>query len=203
MKKYFALFGLTLAAFAFTCKEKQMLEIGAKAPMTDYKMKDVSGKSYSLADLKKENGLLVIFSCNTCPFVLGWEDQYPKLKKVADENKIGMVLINSNEAKRGDDDSMDAMKEHHKKANYNMPYVVDVNHRLADVFGAKTTPHVYLFNGDMRLAYRGLINNRYDNRSREVTETYLEDALTNLAAGKNINLAITQEKGCSIKRIKA
>ncbi len=207
MKKYFTLSVVALAlaflAYAFKGDSGKMLEIGEKAPMTNYEMKDISGESYSLTDLKDENGLLVIFTCNTCPFVLGWEDQYPKLKELADEKNIGMILVNSNEAKRKKDDSMEAMKKHYKEANYNMPYVVDVNHKLADAFGAKTTPHVYLFNKDMKLAYRGLINDRYDTRSREVSKTYLEDALSGLAAGKKISPAVTEEKGCSIKRLKA
>src|SRR5215510_2338566 len=102
------------ASYAFRLSEEkyEMLAIGTKAPKTDVKMKDISGKSVSLNDIKKTNGLLVIFSCNTCPFVLAWEDRYPSLGEQCTKSNIGMVLINSNEARRKGDDSMDEMKKH-------------------------------------------------------------------------------------------
>jgi hypothetical protein len=101
-----------LMAFA---GDKEQLPIGTKAPMPDYEMVDVSGKTYTLNSLAKKNGLLVIFSCNTCPFVIGWEDQYPMLGTTAERADIGMVLVNSNEAKRPGDDSMEEMKKHFTK----------------------------------------------------------------------------------------
>lgn len=181
-----------------------MLQIGAEAPLPAYKMKDViSGEKLSLRDLKKENGLLVIFSCNTCPFVLGWEDQYPGLGKLTREQKIGMVLVNSNQAKRNDEDSEKAMKEHYKQAGYNVPYVIDEDSKLADAFGGKTTPHVFLFNSEMKLVYRGSINDKYEERGEEVSKHYLKNALKALAEGRQIEPAETRQIGCSIKRVKA
>lgn len=178
------------------------LSIGDKAPMTSVKMKEVAGEQVSLDDLKKENGLLVIFSCNTCPFVLAWEDQYPRLGDLTSDNKIGMVLVNSNEAKRKGDDAMSAMKEHARKAGYNCPYVVDSGSKLADAFGAQTTPHVYLFNEDMELVYRGSINDKFEGKDKTAKKFYLEGAIQNLVQGKQIDPADTREIGCSIKRVK-
>jgi len=166
-------------------------------------MKDISGKSLSLNDAKGENGLLVIFSCNTCPFVLGWEDQYPELGKLSKENKIGMVLVNSNEAKRAGEDSMEEMKKHFETAGYNTPYVIDADHKLADAMGAKTTPHVYLFDKDMTLVYRGAINDKYENKEKTATKFYLNDAIAQLVKGKKIDNPVTTERGCSIKRVKS
>lgn len=199
---------LTLAtivsgAILFSFAGSGSLEIGDKAPMAEQKMKDVSGESYSLEDLKKKNGLLVIFSCNTCPFVIGWEDQYPKLGELTKSNDIGMVLVNSNEAKRKKDDSMEEMKEHYKEASYNTPYVVDENNRLADAFGAQTTPHVYLFDGDMKLIYKGAINDKYEGRNKTATKSFLEDAIGKFLKGEEIDPATTKHRGCSIKRAKA
>ena len=204
MKKlgtFLAVAATALFAFAFTAGA--MLEIGQKAPLSDTKMTDVSGKEYSLNDLKKENGLLVVFSCNTCPFVLGWEDQYPELGKLTKKNKIGMMLINSNEAKRGNEDSMTEMKDHYQDAGYNTPYVIDENHKLADAMGAKTTPHVYLFNKNMELVYRGAINDKFENKEKTATKFYLNDAMEQLVKGEKIENPVTTERGCSIKRVKA
>ncbi len=92
------------------------LEIGAEAPLTDKMMMDVSGEELSLNNLKLENGLCVIFSCNTCPFVVGsagsagWEGRYNTITKDCAQYKVGMVLVNSNEARRNEGDSMDDMK---------------------------------------------------------------------------------------------
>ena len=191
-------FGLVSLAFK---GDQPMLAFGASAPMADLKMDDVSGAKYSLQELKKENGLLVIFSCNTCPFVLGWEDQYPRLKAAADEQNIGMVLINSNEKKREGDDSMAEMQAHAKEANYSMPYVIDNNNKLADAFGARTTPHVFMFDGNLKLVYRGSINDKYENRSKEAEDEYLMQAIEALGSGSEISPADTRELGCSIKRI--
>lgn len=191
---------LTAGAFVAFAPAFNTLEIGDEAPMTDVEMSATDGQSYSLEDLQKDNGLLVIFSCNTCPFVLAWEDQYPKLGTLTRENDLGMVLVNSNEAKRKDDDSMEAMKAHYTKAGYNTPYVLDANHKLADAFGARTTPHVFLFNEDMELVYRGSINDMYEDRGKKVNKTYLEDAINNLVEGEDISPSSTKEYGCTIKR---
>lgn len=190
---------LTLISFKST---DSALSLGDKAPLADLKMLEISGEEASLNDMKKENGLLVVFSCNTCPFVLAWEDQYPRLGKLTEDNKIGMVLVNSNEAKRKDEDSMSAMKEHARKAGYNCPYVIDKDNRLANAFGAQTTPHVYLFNADMELVYRGSINDKFEQRDKTAKKFYLDDAIGNLLNGKEIDPADTREIGCSIKRIK-
>ena len=177
------------------------LAIGEKAPLQDVKMKDISGEQWSLNDLKKENGLLVIYSCNTCPFVIAWEDRYPELGEFCKANNIGMVLVNSNVAKRDGDDSFDNMKSHAKEKGYNTAYVIDENAALADAMGARTTPHVFLFNKNMELAYRGAIDDNHKS-ANEVSTPYLNLAIENLANGKTINPAETKALGCSIKRIK-
>tara|TARA_R110002072_G_scaffold44651_1_gene124698 strand:+ start:2226 stop:2849 length:624 start_codon:yes stop_codon:yes gene_type:complete len=203
MKKFLAgilAAGLIFTAFSFS--KNELLGIGEKAPLMDTKMPDVSGKEYSLNDLKKENGLLVIFSCNTCPYVIAWEDTYPELGKLTQSNNVGMALVNSNEAKRNGDDSMDEMKNHFKKAGYNSAYVIDSKSMLADAFGARTTPHVYLFNSDMELVYRGAIDNKYETQDDVATKFYLNDAINALAKGEKINPAETKQTGCSIKRVR-
>lgn len=190
------------SGFSFMPGE-EMLPIGVKAPRADYAMQNIDGSTLSLEDVKKENGLLVVFSCNTCPFVLAWEDQYPKLGKMAAENNIGMVLVNSNAAKRDNADSMEAMEAHYGKAGYNVPYVIDKNSVLANAFGARTTPHVYLFDSEMALRYRGSINDKYENKDKVARTPYLKNAIDNLVKGNKIEPAKTKEIGCSIKRTKA
>jgi hypothetical protein len=180
----------------------ETLNVGDTAPMQNSEMKGTDSKMHSLKSSAKENGLLVIFSCNTCPFVIAWEDQYPVLGKKAKENKIGMLLVNSNEAKRSGDDSMDQMVVHYKEAGYNTPYVLDAGHKLADAFGARTTPHVFLFDKDMKLVFKGSINDMYESREKTINNKYTENAMRQLAAGEAITTPSSKEYGCSIKRMK-
>jgi thioredoxin-related protein len=164
-------------------------------------MMDVSDEKMSLKEVTSEQGLLVIFSCNTCPFVVMWEDRYAQLEEKCAETGLGMVYINSNQAKRDGDDSVEAMKAHAKKMDYSYPYLIDENSALANAFGAKTTPHIYLFNKDNELVYKGAIDDNYKN-IEAVKEPYLLNAIDELLAGKKISLAETKAVGCSIKRVK-
>ncbi|GET33349.1 thioredoxin family protein [Prolixibacter bellariivorans] len=201
MKKLILFVALMTVASLYAAAQVHLpdFKIGQKAVLTDVKMKDVSGKEYDLNDLKKANGLVVIFSCNTCPFVKMWEDRYPEIKKWADEHQVGMVLVNSNYTKRDGADSFEAMKEHAKEHNYTMPYVVDKDSRLANAFDAKTTPHVFLFDKDFTLVYKGAIDDNYQS-AENVKRAYLKNAIWELAAGKMVAKSETPPVGCSIKR---
>jgi hypothetical protein len=206
MKKLTTLLLLaTIGFFTYSFKggeEYQTIEIGTKAPMLDYEMKGTDGESHSLESLAESNGILVIFSCNTCPFVIKWEDRYPALAELAAENEIGFVLVNSNEAKRDGEDSIEEMLSHAEEKGYsNVPYVVDENSKLANAFGGKTTPHVFLFNAEMELVYEGAIDDNLDDASA-VKKPYLMNAIENMAEGKEIDPKNTKAIGCSIKRVK-
>jgi hypothetical protein len=183
------------------------LAIGSKAPLADVLMMNVNGTQMSLNTAAGPNGLLVVFSCNTCPFVVGngeksdgWEGRYNETAIFAKENGVSMVLVNSNEAKRDNHDSMDAMQAHAKENNYGMPYLLDANHQLADAFGAMKTPHVYLFDGDMNLVYRGSIDDNVSD-AEAVSERYVQDAITAVVNGEPVDVAETKAIGCSIKRV--
>lgn len=175
------------------------LAIGDKAVLTDVKMEDVSGVNISLADAKKENGILVLFSCNTCPFVMKWESRYPELKSWADKNKVGMVVLNSNHQKHDGEESLEAMAIHSKEKGYNFYYLIDKESAIANAFGGQTTPHAFLFNNKMELVYKGAIDDSYKSAD-EVKQPYLKDAISNLSTGKEIVVTETKPVGCSIKR---
>lgn len=199
--KMIALTAVTTMALGFVAAVPE-LNIGDAMPMTDVPMQDISGDAYTLSKLKQDNGLLVIFSCNTCPFVLQWEDRYNELYDLAKKNNIGMVLINSNEAKRNGDDSLEEMKAKAKEQGYKMHYVVDKDHKVADAFGARTTPHIYLFDEAGKLAYRGLIDDNGKDKNA-VEAPYLKNAITAMASGSKIEPETTKAVGCSIKRVGA
>ena len=178
-----------------------MLEIGQDAPLTDYKMKDISGEDVTLNQIKEKNGLLVIFSCNTCPFVIKWEDRYPGLAKQCSAGKIGMIAVNSNEARRDGDDSMEKMQAHATEKGYNFFYTVDDKSELAYAFGATHTPEIFLFDKDLKLTYTGSIDDNLKSAAN-VKNHYLEDAIKNQIDGKPIDPNKTKAIGCSIKKVK-
>lgn len=201
---------ITLFTMAFTLVQPEEkttgLSIGDKAPLTDTEMKATDDQSYTLAKLVGKKGIVVVFSCNTCPFVVGsenfagWEGQYNSLHEQATAAGIGFVLVNSNEAKRAGDDSMEAMKVHATEKAYTMNYLLDENSALANAFGAKTTPHVYFFNENMELIYQGAIDNTVDGK-RKKDENYLQLAMRSHTTGQKIIENTTPPRGCSIKRV--
>jgi thioredoxin-related protein len=188
-----------LLLLSITVQAQPTLALGSDLPMADHAMEDVSGRNLTLNAAAKSNGLLVIFSCNTCPWVARWEDRYADISQIAQFNSVGMIAVNSNEAYRDRGDGMEEMIRYANKANYNFPYVLDRNHEVADAFGAKSTPHIFLFNADMELIYTGSID---DNASRAeaVTQYFLKDAIEKMVAGQQILNATTETLGCSIKR---
>lgn len=204
----FAVLGLAGSFSAQQVQEDiQTAELGAVLPMADVVMDNANGESTSINGAKGKNGVVVIFSCNTCPFVVGgesfggWEKTYNDVAAKAKALGYKVILVNSNEAKREGDDSFEKMKERAAAQGYTMPYVVDVDSKLANALGAKTTPHVFVFSADNKLVYTGMIDNSVDNK-RKTEIAYLIDALTELSAGKTITTATTPPRGCSIKRKK-
>ena len=174
------------------------LEIGAKAPMTDVEVKDISGEMITLEEVAGEKGLLVIFSCNTCPWVERWEDRYNPHAKLAEENGIGTIALNPNTAYRDRGDGFEDMKERAKQQGYEFYYALDKNSEMAKAFGATRTPHIFLFNADMELVYRGAIDDNARS-AEDVKEPYLKNAIKALGGGEEISVKTSKSLGCTIK----
>ncbi|MGB3947291.1 MAG: thioredoxin family protein [Bacteroidia bacterium] len=189
----------TVMVTAFKPDTTTELAIGAKIPKPDYKMLDVSGKEISLNDAKGENGLLVIFSCNTCPYVKLSETRIKEVAAFAKRNKVGMILVNSNEAQREAEDSFEEMKKYAQAQKYDFYYTVDKNSQLADAFGATRTPHVFLFDKNA-LAYKGAIDDNIRDAA-SVKDAFLKDAIVAIGSGKAVKTTSSKSVGCSIKRV--
>ena len=184
--------------FSLASIQAAELGIGSQMPNTDYLLNDISGNQITLNEIKGENGTLVIFSCNTCPWVIRWEDRYVEIANSYLKKGIGMIAINSNVARFNGDDSLYKMKKHAKEKKYNFPYAQDPKAKLAYAFGATKTPHVYLFNDKDNLVYRGAI----DDNARDadaVEEPFLSNAIDQLLAGQKIKKTTSKAIGCSIK----
>lgn len=176
------------------------LPLGASIPKADLQLKDVSGKEITLSTARRKNGLLVMFSCNTCPYVIKNQSRTASLSNYALQKEVGVVLLNSNEAARNGADSYEAMRKYAAGQKYKWIYAVDEGSVLADAFGASRTPETYLFNGEGKLVYHGAID---DNPSDEsaVNRHHLKVAINELVAGKDIAVKTSRSVGCSIKRL--
>jgi hypothetical protein len=176
------------------------LPLGAPIPKPEFKMKDVTGKEVSLNDAKTEKGLLVMFSCNTCPWVIKNQSRTNEVCKYALDNGIGVAILNSNEAKRGDDDSFEDMKAYANSQGYKWNYLVDQNSTLADAFGANRTPECFLFNASGKLVYHGAIDDNPNDESA-VSRKHLKVAMDEMNAGKDVSVKESRSLGCTIKRL--
>jgi thioredoxin-related protein len=201
MKKLF-LFLSSFAVLALTSfVAPDELPIGAALPKTNVLLKDVSGKEVSLKDVKKQNGLLVMFSCNTCPYVIKNQPRTKEIAAFAQQNNIGVILINSNEGQRSSDDSFEAMKQYSKDQGYNWYYVVDKKSELADAFGANKTPECFLFNKEEKLVYHGAIDDNPGGEIGEVGRKHLKEAINEMLSNKDITVKTSRSVGCTIKRV--
>ena len=199
MKKIFFAFAAvaSIAALAFTTGDP--LQIGYSMPKANLKMKDVSGREISMKEAINENGVLVMFSCNTCPYVIKNQQRTLAISEYAIKKRIGVILLNSNEAYRDNDDSFEAMKQYAKQQGYQWSYVVDKNHEVADAFGANRTPECFLFNKDLKLVYHGAIDDSPADVSA-IKRNHLQEAINELVAGIDITVKESRSVGCTIKR---
>ena len=184
-----------LAAFKYL----SVLPIGSDLPKGDLRMKDIRNEDVSMKDAKRKNGLLVMFSCNTCPYVIKNQERTKAICKYALQNNIGVILLNSNEDQRTGDDSFGAMQQYAKDQNYEWYYVVDKNNEIADAFGANRTPENFLFNKDLKLVYHGAIDDNPTDAAN-VSRQHLKEAMNDLLAGKDIAVKESRSMGCVIKR---
>lgn len=176
------------------------LPIGATLPKAEDKLKDFSGKEITLKSAMKENGLLVMFSCNTCPVVINNQSRTNEICQYALTKNVGVVLLNSNEANRGGSESLKAMQEYANSQNYQWFYAEDKNNVLADAFGASRTPECFLFNKEGKLVYHGAIDDNPSDAG-SVSRRHLKEAIDESAAGKEVTVKTSKSVGCGIKRI--
>jgi peroxiredoxin len=189
---------VVIAAAGMHATAADPLSIGAKAPATDVKMKNVDGSMVSIADAMGDKGTLVIFTCNHCPFVKAWQDRIVELGNTFVDKGIGVIAINSNDPGHHAEDGFDHMVERAKKQGMKYPYVVDADSGVAKAFGATRTPEVFLFDGEGKLVYHGTIDDNAQDPEK-VDKHYLRDALRAVANGNEVPEATTKAFGCGIK----
>lgn len=174
------------------------LRLGWEAP--DFELKDTEGDFWNLSKFSDYKGLLVVFTCNHCPYAkAAWPLLVDLHEMYADE--VGFVAINSNDAIAYPEDSFENMKKFKDENQILFPYLYDEFQETAEDYFAQCTPDVYLFNnldGVFQLFYHGRINDNWKN-PEEVKEHSLEDAIVLMLDGKNSPQNQLPSIGCSIK----
>ncbi len=172
------------------------LEPGQKA--IDFKLPSTEGKEYSLSDFEKFKYLVIFFTCNHCPYVIGSDET---TRKTADKFiKKGVVFagINSNSENTYPEDSFPNMVERMKKHAFPWVYLYDKSQEVAKAYGALRTPHFYVFNDERKLVYTGRgVDSPRD--TSKMTINNLDLALQELTGGKPVSVPVTNPIGCNIK----
>jgi peroxiredoxin len=190
--------GICVAAALVSAAAATALEIGDKAPMSSVKMRNVDGRELSLAESAGPKGLLVVFTCNHCPWARAWEERIVALGNAGRGQGIGVLAVNSNDTAGYPEDGYEQMQARAKEKGYEFPYVVDATSGVARAFGATRTPEAYLFDAQGRLVYTGAIDDNAKDPDA-VKAHYLKDALDAIAGARPVALAKTKALGCSIK----
>lgn len=196
MKKLLLLSGILLGlSFAVAAQ----LKPGDEA--VPFTLKNVDGKMVSLSDYNDQEGVIVVFTCNPCPFSKAYEDRIIQLHKRYASSGYPVVAINPNDEVASPDDTFEKMKARAGEKNFPFPYLKDDTQEIYKAYGATRTPHVFLLNNDngtFRVAYIGAIdNNAMDERS--VSEKYVEQAIASLISGKKPDPETVRAIGCTIK----
>ena len=171
------------------------LEIGDSA--INFNLKGIDGKTYSLDSFKGKKILVIIFSCNHCPYVRAYEDRIKQIQKDYKDN-VQVVCINSNNDKNYPEDSYKNMIKRAKEKKYNFPYLRDDTQEVARAYGGEVTPDVFVFSQNRTLEYRGRIDDNWENPD-DVTSDDLRNALNEMLAGEEIKVKDVRAIGCSIK----
>jgi peroxiredoxin len=165
---------------------------------TDFSLKGVDGKMYSMSDYSKAKGFIIIFTCNHCPYAVMYEDRINDLSKKYSELGYVLLAINPNDPEVQPKDSYSLMIEKAKEKSFVFPYLFDEGQKVYPIYGATKTPHVYLLDNKRIVRYIGAIDDNAQDATL-VTEKYLENAISSLEKGVKPNPEVTKAIGCSIK----
>ena len=171
------------------------LELGKRAP--DFDLLGVDGRRYSLDSFADKRALVIIFSCNHCPYVKAYEDRMVSIQKDYAPKGVQLVAINSNDEKAYPEDSFPEMVRRAKEKGFTFPYLRDETQATVTSYGAVCTPHVFAFDQGRILRYRGRIDDSRD--PTKVSSHDLRNALDDLEAGRGVRVPDTRPFGCSIK----
>jgi len=172
------------------------LKIGDQA--IPFALPGVDGQQHSLQDYADKLAVVVIFSCNHCPYVRAWEDRMTQIQGDYANKGVQLVAISANDASKYPADSFDNMKVRAQQKGFNFPYLYDETQEVARTYGAERTPEVFLFDNSGALRYHGAIDDNYETPGA-VRSHHLRLALDSVLASQSPPVVETPPVGCTIK----
>jgi len=202
---------MTMIKYAITCsisaavillfgsaqagRYNDVLNIGDAAPAW-VNLPGIDGKKHSLADLKDKDVVVLVFTCNSCPIAVNYEDRLSAFsrKYCGPDKKVALVAINCNTIP---EDSLPKMQERAKEKGFDFPYLIDESQKIGKAYGALYTPEFFVLSRDRKIAYMGAMDDR--NNPKEAKESYLEPAVQATLKGEKVKVAETNGRGCRIR----
>jgi len=161
-------------------------------------LRSTDGKNYSSADFSDGKLLVIVFSCNHCPYVKAYEDRMIALQRDYISKGVQLIAINSNDEYNYPEDRFEKMVERARLKHFNFPYLRDEDQSVAAAFGATHTPQFFVFDTNRKLCYSGKMDDNWEHPGK-VKEQYLRDALDALLSGREVKMPKTFSIGCTIK----
>lgn len=172
------------------------MPVGTPAPLFD--LPGIDGKTYTLESFSDASLLVVVFTCNHCPYAKAAEERLIALQRDYADRGVRVVAINSNDAARYPDDSFDAMKARAAEKAYPFPYLHDESQQVARAYDAACTPDIFVFDAARKLLYNGRLDDNWQDE-QAVTRRDLREVLDATLAGRSIDFEVIPSMGCSIK----
>lgn len=181
-------------------ERRSALAIGAMLPEEAARMvlPVAGGDPIALGQARRDKGLLVVFTCNTCPYAKAWEKRLVALGNEHAALGLGIVFVNSNDPAQSAEESLEAMARRVAERGHRFPYAADATGAVAKALGAGRTPEAFLFGASGALVYHGAVDDNAQDESR-VTAYWLKDALAATIAGLPAPVTETKALGCAIK----
>lgn len=181
-----------------TLTPSTMLPLGTVAP--DFKLIDSkNGKEASLDELKSVKATVIMFICNHCPYVKHVQTELVQLANDYIEKGVSFIAINSNDVENYPEDSPDRMKEVAEEFSYPFPYLFDETQEIAKAYEAACTPDLYIFNNELKLVYRGQLDDSRPGNDIPVSGIDIRNALDCVLNSKPVSLDQKPSMGCNIK----
>ena len=191
---------ISLLMLIGSLSEEDGVKVGDKA--IDFNLKNIDGSMISLNSDSDAKGYILVFTCNTCPYSVMYEDRIMELDKMYADKGYPVLAIQPNNTEKSPGDSFDLMQKRAKDKGFTFPYLMDDTQETTLAYGATNTPHVFVLDkqGDnsFEVAYIGAIDNNSRNAAA-ADKHYVQDAVNSLIAGDNVSTTKTKAIGCTIK----
>lgn len=175
----------------------EILRIGKPAPAI-HDLPGTDGKRYSIDSFRASKVLVIVFSCNHCPYVQAYEDRMVAFHREFAEKGVAFVAINANETEHYPEDNFEEMVKRAEAKAFAFPYLRDDDQSVATAYGATHTPEFFIFDEERKLRYHGRFDDNWQDPS-QVKKRYVPEAVGALLAGKEIPVPETYSVGCTIK----